>query len=255
MRPRTWATLLVTSALGAAAMVAAPYRAITPGVLTAGHEAQRDDCFSCHTPLRGASREKCVACHALEGIGFRTVAGAAVASANARSNLLHRALRGECASCHREHQGRTRAHAMARFVHEELPVALRGDCAACHLEQRPKDALHASDSASCGECHATASWRPARFDHARFFRFDRHHPAECAACHPGGDFKKWSCTGCHEHRPAKIAEEHREEGIQEFADCVKCHRSGDKHEARRGGGEGGGGRDGDQEEDDDDDDD
>jgi hypothetical protein len=50
------------------------------------------------------------------------------------------------------------------------------------------------------------------------------------------DYKKYTCYGCHEHTPAKIKREHLEEGIRNFDNCVECHRSGDKDEAK--GGEG-----------------
>jgi hypothetical protein len=48
------------------------------------------------------------------------------------------------------------------------------------------------------------------------------------------DYKKYTCYGCHEHTPANIRREHVEEGIRNFDNCVECHRSGDKDEAKAG---------------------
>jgi hypothetical protein len=73
---------------------------------------------------------------------------------------------------------------------------------------------------------------PATFDHDRYFRLDRDHNARCATCHVRNDYRRYTCYGCHEHTPANIRGEHIEEGIGDFADCVECHRSGDKHDAR-----------------------
>ncbi len=57
-----------------------------------------------------------------------------------------------------------------------------------------------------------------------------------STCHVGNDYKRYTCYGCHEHTPAKVRAEHEEEGIRDFENCVKCHRSGDKESAERGSG-------------------
>ena len=43
----------------------------------------------------------------------------------------------------------------------------------------------------------------------------------------------YTCYGCHEHSRSKIREEHLEEGIRDYENCVECHRSGDEDEAKR----------------------
>jgi hypothetical protein len=51
------------------------------------------------------------------------------------------------------------------------------------------------------------------------------------------DYTRYTCYGCHEHSRSKIREEHLEEGIYQYENCVECHRSGDAEEgAREGGG-------------------
>jgi hypothetical protein len=54
------------------------------------------------------------------------------------------------------------------------------------------------------------------------------------------DYTRYTCYGCHEHSRSKIREEHLEEGIYQYENCVECHRSGDAEEGREGTREGGG---------------
>jgi hypothetical protein len=237
---RTWAALAATLAAGLAGIAVAPYYAVTPGVLIAGHEAKKNDCFACHSVLRGAPRTKCLACHPLATLGLATSAGGPVAKVNKKSNLLHQQLKGECSACHTEHRGRSRENAMAKFTHELLSAELLRDCASCHPE-RPADGLHGEAAAQCAACHGTRAWKPATFEHGKYFRFDREHPARCADCHQTkGTYAGYTCYGCHEHTPANMASEHREEGLANFEACVKCHRSANKHETVGGEREGDG---------------
>ena len=50
-------------------------------------------------------------------------------------------------------------------------------------------------------------------------------------CHIDNDYSNYTCYGCHEHSRSKIREEHVEEGIYDYENCVECHRSGDEDEA------------------------
>lgn len=45
------------------------------------------------------------------------------------------------------------------------------------------------------------------------------------------DYTSYTCYGCHEHSRSNIKEEHVEEGIYEYENCVECHLSGDEDEA------------------------
>jgi hypothetical protein len=47
----------------------------------------------------------------------------------------------------------------------------------------------------------------------------------CATCHPNNDTAVYTCFNC--HNPAGIAEEHREEGVNDSPNCVQCHPTGD----------------------------
>lgn len=75
-------------------------------------------------------------------------------------------------------------------------------------------------------CHTTSGWKPAHFAHDRLFRLDRDHNVACTTCHVGGNTRRYTCYGCHEHKPAATLAEHREEGVRGTIDnCARCHRS------------------------------
>lgn len=243
---RTLAVFLGTLAAAAAAAIAFPGAALRPGALLPGHADLREDCLACHAPLQGARRERCVRCHEPASIGTARAGGGTAPSPRAEVSALHLRLGpAECAACHAEHSGRLDGGRAARFAHEVLPGDLRANCAGCHASKRPTDAIHGGSEQECSVCHGTASWKPSTFRHDGKFRFDGNHPPRCADCHaPADGFRAYSCTGCHEHSPARMAAKHREEGIEDIADCARCHRTGDEDGAKgkgrrkRGKGEG-----------------
>jgi hypothetical protein len=163
----------------------------------------------------------CLACH----------------GSQAPADDVHRLSGNACGDCHG-----LDAWTPATFDHGHLGAGAPA-CLVCHRPDLPRDDLHRELGAEpdCATCHRVSAWSPADYDHDRFFRFDGHHPARCADCHsPGSGYKTYSCTGCHAHSEARLAAEHREEGIRDWKDCVRCHRSGDEDEVEgRGGAEGG----------------
>ena len=86
-------------------------------------------------------------------------------------------------------------------------------------------------------CHKTEAWKPATFDHNKYFALDRDHEATCETCHKNNDYSRYTCYGCHEHSQAKIRAKHVEEGIQNFENCVECHRDPGVEPDKRGRGE------------------
>jgi hypothetical protein len=166
-----------------------------------------------HALLRPAVRDKCEACHA------------------APKNDVHRDLSVGCGQCHKP-----QAWKPASFDHALLANATLAQCAGCH--KAPTDTLHRQVQGNCGQCHSPAAWKPATFEHGKFFVFDKDHQTTCVTCHTGNDYKRYTCYGCHEHQPDKVRAEHQEEGIQDFENCVACHRSADKEAAERGSREG-----------------
>jgi hypothetical protein len=142
-------------------------------------------------------------------------------------------------ACHSDHPApRLAADRAAKFDHALLAPAMRGACQSCH--HPPQDSLHRAITQPCAQCHTTRGWRPATFDHSRFFLLEGDHKASFSTCHKTGNFKQYTCYGCHEHQPAQIRAIHEEEGIRNIDNCVRCHRS-----AREGGEHGEGGESGD----------
>lgn len=195
------------------------------------HKSIKDlQCYNCHTEHNGLSRENamvnfthsvlpeqmqknCVGCHA----------------DNKPDNKIHNAVSSDCSSCHN-----TDSWKRAEFKHKLL-FEKQNDCRGCHSNKIPDDVLHNGLTASsqCSQCHGTNVWKPSTFDHIKYFRFDDNHPSDCTKCHNVNEnFKSYTCYNCHEHQPSRIADKHLEEGIRDFNNCVKCHRSGDEDEAK-----------------------
>jgi hypothetical protein len=207
--------------------VALPQR----GLKTSFHQdLVEQDCVACHSDhagprltqrsrkpfshelLRVAVRDRCESCHATP------------------KNDIHRDLTVGCGQCHR-----VQAWKPATFDHALLTN--NTGCTNCH--KAPSDSLHRQVQGNCGQCHATTAWKPATFEHGKFFVLDRDHDTTCVTCHAGSDFKRYTCYGCHEHTQSNVRAEHEEEGIRDFEDCVKCHRSADEESAERPSGGGG----------------
>ena len=187
-------------------------------------------CAACHSDHLGTGRPgaNAVFTHELLRKDVLTTCGDCHGDRTPQDDL-HRVAPTTCGSCHG-----FEAWKPATFDHATLVADQQRRCVACHADVRPSDVLHRQAGEDCATCHATQAWKPATFEHEKYFRFDRHHPADpCQSCHPE-TLDRYTCYGCHEHTPQGIAGEHREEGITDFEDCVKCHRSGDEDEAKRG---------------------
>ncbi|MBF0180703.1 MAG: class III cytochrome C family protein [Magnetococcales bacterium] len=224
----------INLAIIAVLVFAYPRQTIAPGTLIAGHASLAEDCFACHVPFRGTPSRKCVACHKGNDIGVTTTKGKPLPARKSPSTF-HRTLKAnDCVACHADHAGVVALRPGGRFSHQSLGEATRRDCNACHA--KPADTLHRPLSGPCHTCHGTEKWRPATFDHTKWFTFDRDHAAACSVCHTQADYRQYTCYGCHEHTPGKIRAEHIEEGIRDYERCVACHRNADKEAAERGQG-------------------
>jgi hypothetical protein len=199
-----------------------PQAALAPAALTPDHEALGRDCLACHVLGRGVPDARCVKCHALARIGLFTTKGRPIPP-NMKASFHQRLRETRCLACHIGHPGSKRAAAHTGFTHDMLAQQDRDDCAACHAA--PGDALHRGVSGSCGTCHTIDRWKPAAFDHAKYWQLDRDHSATCVTCHPGNAFAQYGCNGCHEHSPERVLREHAKEDITNLDDCVRCHRS------------------------------
>jgi hypothetical protein len=225
-----WIVIVANLLMLVALVFAYPHLMVGPGPLVPAHADLATDCFACHAPLRGASADRCIACHALPDIGLRTTKGVAtktmlVAGANPLKTSFHQELTEQnCTACHSDHAGpklTQRSHHL--FSHALLRAATRDRCEACHAA--PRNNMHQKLSVGCAQCHTSAAWKPATFEHDKLFVLDNNHNASCATCHTDNDYNKYSCYGCHEHTPANVRRKHVEEGIQNFENCVACHRS------------------------------
>jgi hypothetical protein len=167
-----------------------------------------------HSLIKPDVRTKCDSCHARP------------------DNNLHKNMQSTvaCNQCHT-----TDAWKSATFNHDLLANNTNLQCDGCH--RKPKDNFHRQIQGNCQQCHSVKQWKPSTFNHDRFFVLDRNHNVSCSTCHVNNDLSRYTCYGCHEHTPARIRAEHVEEGIRNFDNCVKCHRSAN--------GEGGEGREGD----------
>lgn len=179
-----------------------------------------------HTIIGAATREKCSACHDYQR----------------PKDDFHQTLKSECSACHS-----TETWKGAKFDHD-ANGASSTNCVNCHEKVKPNDDLHSSfaKGESCAACHTTKAWKPSTFDHSKYFVFDGNHPETCSNCHTSATgYKQYTCYNCHEHSEANIARKHQKEGIADFTNCVKCHRSGNEHDIKGGsegnkaGGEGG----------------
>lgn len=209
-----------------------PHLMVSPGALMPEHAALSTDCFACHTPLRGATAERCMSCHALTDIGLRTTKGLPVKASQASGASLlkssfHQGLTEQnCMACHSEHTSPKLTQRRHKpFSHAMLQEQTRERCASCHTA--PNNSMHRQVNSSCAQCHTTQAWKPATFAHDKFFVLDGDHNATCTTCHVGNNYTTYTCYGCHEHTPAKVRRQHQEEGIQSFENCVACHRSAD----------------------------
>lgn len=201
-----------------------PREMVSPGRLIPAHSALENNCFACHVPFQGASADRCISCHVLADIGLRTTRGTAIPQA-ARRPAFHQALANpDCVACHSDHPrpSLTKAGTL-EFDHAVLKPTVLSNCQSCHTA--PRDELHHGQASVCATCHRTARWKPATFDHNRYFVLDRDHSVACVTCHASGNYKQYTCFGCHQHQEAGIIAEHREEGITDIRHCVRCHRS------------------------------
>jgi hypothetical protein len=102
-------------------------------------------------------------------------------------------------------------------------AGLSADCQTCHEEPDVHLGLFGTQ---CATCHTTRAWIPARLvQHAFPLDHGGSGDEDCAACHPV-NYVTYSCYSCHEHNRQQIEQEHLEEEIRDFENCIECHPTG-----------------------------
>ncbi|WP_193771113.1 cytochrome c3 family protein [Candidatus Magnetaquicoccus inordinatus] len=207
-----------------------PHLMISPGALLKGHAELESDCFACHAPLFGISDGKCVSCHKVHAIGVTTTKNIPLSEKKSKIPFHQKLLGEDCVACHSDHAGVAKFRVKGRFSHQLLEEKTRMQCISCH--QRPNDQIHRPLSAQCDRCHSFRNWQTATFEHDKYFSFDKDHHVQCAVCHTGEDYKKYTCYGCHKHSTEKIRKKHLKKGINDYERCVLCHRNANEHDAK-----------------------
>ena len=182
-------------------------------------------CADCHVaPGYSFEQGTCVACHQEMDIGFM---GQHVAAFGSACLSCHQGSENLAAFDHGSVFALQGAHAAlaCETCHSGQPLQdLSSGCVACHAEP---DLHRGQFGTDCAACHAESGWSPARL---RYHTFPLDHSGTgdlaCSVCH-GQDYVSYSCFGCHEHEPAQTERKHREEGLQDIADCARCHPSGE----------------------------
>ncbi|MGA1608828.1 MAG: cytochrome c3 family protein [Planctomycetota bacterium] len=204
--------------------------------LVGGHAGL--DCAACHTdPTNFAGLDpSCFSCHS----------GDYAATTN--PNHAQLAFDQDCRLCHSVfgwgggnfqhpssfpltggHAGRncTDCHGNGVFV------GTSPDCVSCHREDydrttNPNHALQGF-STTCTQCHTTARWGGATFDHRFPITSGAHAGIDCTECHtPQAPAPRFSCIECHEHDQASMDRKHQGERGYVWAspDCYRCHPNG-----------------------------
>ena len=184
------------------------------------------NCVVCHREHTGESKDIAIKkfSHEIIGSGVKEKCSACHDYQKPKGDF-HSELKAECSGCHNTNRWND-----AKFNHKQGGIVI-DNCGKCHEKDKPTDELHKNfkPGESCSACHTTDAWKPSTFDHSKYFIFDKDHTSTCTNCHePGNNFKTYTCYNCHEHTQAKISREHLKEGISDFANCVKCHRSSNK---------------------------
>jgi hypothetical protein len=234
---RRWVLALITANLaGLGALIFYwPNFMVSPGPLAPAHAELTTDCFACHVPFRGATAQQCVSCHVVATIGLVTTKGVKLAPSGQKAAFHQQLATQNCLSCHTAHEGSALAlgHQQS-FSHELLLPAARAKCETCHTP--PATTMHQGVTENCGQCHTQQAWKPANFDHSKFFLLEGPHATACTTCHINNDTSHLTCFGCHEHQPDAIRAKHLHEGIQNFENCAQCHRSAQGEHGERGSG-------------------
>jgi predicted CXXCH cytochrome family protein len=244
-----------------------PHKMLSPGNLYEAHSDLQNNCLACHKPFSGTPNESCISCHKIseidkknnliqfhqnienqncischsdhKGINPKMALkkfdhlflsenniNKCVSCHAQPKNEFHNQISNSCVSCHSTNNWKT----TLSFNHDLIKKETKNNCIACH--QNPKDNFHSNSTNNCISCHKLDKWKPSTFNHNKYFILDKDHNTDCKTCHTSNDLKVYTCYGCHEHSLNSIRGEHQEEGIYNFTNCVKCHKSANENDIK-----------------------
>lgn len=214
--------------------------------LVGGHNIT--NCFACHDQggnFTGLSAD-CYSCHEEDY------------NATQNPNHIQAQFSTDCKQCHN-----INAFVPASFDHNLTDFPLTGrhitvNCQNCHSSGytgTPTECMFCHENEfnsttnpnhiaagfpiTCNDCHTTASWQPAQFDHDGLYFpiYSGEHRGEwneCTDCHTiPNNYSIFSCIDCHEHNKTDMDDEHQNINgyIYESTACLSCHPNGDKEGA------------------------
>lgn len=217
---------------------------VMPGQVVQGHAKLETNCDNCHTKFdRQSQRSLCLDCHEK------------VAKDQENEGGFHGkhplASKGECATCHVEHKGRSAditSLIPEIFDHTYTDFPLDGqhsstacaschrrdtlfretssECSSCHAQDEPHKGNLGSD---CSSCHTETSWLEINFDHNDTTDYPltgAHTKSQCNSCHANETYEDTptDCATCH-----KLDDVHKGERGSE---CDSCHSTDDWAEAK-----------------------
>ena len=173
-------------------------------------------CAACHTdPHRGELGTGCERCHTSRSFIDRSLLVSAHQLTAFPLTGAH--LAADCESCH-----------LPGVQGKMTFVGVPADCYNCHRQNfaTATNPDHGGFPTNCVECHSTATWLGANFNHqaTRFPLTGAHLAVACNVCHADKVYagKSTACASCHQtdyntttdpaHVPAQLA-----------SDCSQCH--------------------------------
>ena len=191
-----------------------------------------NSCLDCHTDHRGIEAKKTFKQFKHESLSLLQQKECITCHTNKKpQDAMHRFAKGSCSECHG-----TKKWKPATFDHKKLTDSSGLQCISCHKADQPQNTLHLNAQGNCASCHSTSEWIPATFNHDRYFLLEGNHRFSCTICHTRQDnYKSYTCYNCHEHSQSRIAFKHLKEGISNYQNCIKCHRSGSEDGEGKGG--------------------
>ncbi|MCK5092520.1 MAG: class III cytochrome C family protein [Gammaproteobacteria bacterium] len=209
-----------------------PHLMISPGKLLDGHQDLTTDCFACHTPFLRSSPKNCMACHKPKEIGKLKTTGEKIIKQADAVAFHQKLIEQDCVACHSDHQGLKVYRKIHHFSHQLVMESVRKECSSCH--KNPDDRLHKKLKLNCNVCHTSDEWKPASFEHEKYFRSVG--SKQCTGCHQKPDDRlhrqlKGKCDICHSLDKWKPATFDHDEYFRfdkdHETDCITCHESND----------------------------